>query len=190
MRFHIGAATATAAALLSLRATPVFHADGPPAAHTGGFAEPTCQECHIGGELNALGGQLGVEGLPAVYEPGLRYRITVVLLSEDMERAGFQAALRFSGGQRHGAQAGRLEPLDGRVMVRPGANGVDYVGHTTEGSELPAPGAPATWSFYWIAPQEEEVVLLHLAANSANGDDSPLGDLIYTAEERISSTSQ
>ena len=44
----------------------------------------------------------------------------------------------------------------------------------------------ASWSFVWIAPNARDVVMMHVAANSANGDNSPLGDLIYTAEARSS----
>ncbi len=92
------------------------NADGPPIGHTGGFGEPTCQGCHLGNQLNAPGGMLGVEGIPAAYTPNERYRITLVLQSEDMGAAGFQAALRFSGGDHAGTQAGRLEPYDLRVV--------------------------------------------------------------------------
>jgi hypothetical protein len=28
-------------------------------------------------------------------------------------------------------------------------------------------------------------VVLHAAANAANGDESPLGDFVYTAEQRV-----
>ncbi len=63
------------------------NADGPPVGHTGGFGEPTCQGCHLGNQLNAPGGMLGVEGIPAAYMPNERYRITIVLQTEDMGAA-------------------------------------------------------------------------------------------------------
>ncbi len=159
------------------------NADGPPPGHTGGFGEPTCQHCHLGNQLNAPGGVLGVEGIPAVYMPNERYRIILVLQSEDMGAAGFQAALRFSGGDHAGMQAGRLEPYDTRVVVRTDhSTGIEYAQHSARGG-IVEPGALAVWSFFWTAPREAGVVLLHAAANSGNGDNSPLEDLIYTIRE-------
>ncbi len=126
---------------------------------------------------------IGVEGIPAAYMPNERYRITIVLQSEDMGAAGFQAALRFSGGDHTGTQAGRLEPFDTRVVVRTDhSTGVEYAQHSAPGSMV-EPGVLAVWSFFWTAPREEGVVLLHAAANSGNGDNSPLDDLIYTIQE-------
>ncbi len=159
------------------------NADGPPVGHTGGFGEPTCQHCHLGNPLNAPGGMLGVDGIPAAYMPNERYRITLVLQSDDMGAAGFQAALRFSGGDLAGMQAGRLEPYDTRVVVRTDhSTGIEYAQHTALGGSV-EPGALTDWSFFWTAPREGGVVLLHAAANSGNGDNSPLDDLIYTIQE-------
>jgi hypothetical protein len=157
--------------------------EGPPDAHTGGFGEPTCRECHGENALNVPGGILGVEGVPTAYEPGERYRIAVVLQSDDMESAGFQAAFRFNGGDARGRQAGQLAPIDTKTTVRTSpATGIEYVQHSARGSET-SPGALATWTFWWTAPRDRAAVILHVAANSANGDNSPLGDLIYTIHE-------
>jgi hypothetical protein len=154
--------------------------------HTGGFGEPTCQVCHADAELNLPGGVLGIEGVPTTYEPGVRYRITVVLVSEGMTRAGFQAAFRFADGETQGKQAGRIEPIDTRVTVSvSAAPAVEYVHHTESGTELAEPEL-ASWSFAWTAPDAGDPVTIHVAANSANGDNSPLGDLIYTAEAQSS----
>ena len=162
------------------------NADGPPLGHTGGFGEPTCQVCHADAELNQPGGVLGIEGVPATYEPGVRYSITVVIASEGMTRAGFQGAFRFADGDDQGKQAGRVEPIDTRVTVSvSAAPAVEYVHHTESGSEL-AESELASWSFAWIAPDARDPVIIHVAANSANWDDSPFGDLIYTTEARSS----
>ena len=115
--------------------------------------------------------------------PNERYRIILVLQSEDIGAAGFQAALRFSGGDHAGMQAGRLEPYDTRVAVRTDhSTGIEYAQHSAPGG-IVEPGALAVWSFLWTAPREAGVVLLHAAANSGNGDNSPLEDLIYTIRE-------
>ena len=75
--------------------------------------------------------------------------------------------------------AGHLIPLDGRTIVR-SEEGVDYIHHTAQGSELGS-GDVASWSFEWVAPAAAAPVVFHVTGNSANGDNSPLGDLIYTA---------
>lgn len=174
----------------SLGAGWLIHADGPPEGHTGGFGESTCQDCHSENELNASGGVLGVEGVPATYQPGARYRIAVVLHSDDMGSAGFQAAFRFSDGELRGTQAGRLEPMDAMVVVRKSTpNGVEYVQHTETGSHI-AQGELAVWHFHWTAPGDRGSVTLHVAANAANGDNSPFGDLIYTAQETTKTSTE
>jgi hypothetical protein len=63
------------------------------------------------------------------------------------------------------------------------ASAVEYVHHSESGTELAEPEL-ASWSFFWTAPNARDMIVLHVAANSANGDDSPLGDLVYTAEAR------
>ncbi len=164
--------------------TPRHNADGPPIGHTGGFGEPTCQACHADDDLNLPGGTLEIDGVPEAYEPGGRYRISLVFVSEGMTRAGFQAAFRFANGETQGKQAGRVEPIDTRVTVTvSAAPAVEYVHHTESGTELAEPEL-TSWSFVWTAPNAGGTAILHVAANSANGDDSPLGDLIYTAEAR------
>ena len=95
-----------------------------------------------------------------------------------MLAAGFQGAFRFADGDRRGAGAGEIRPLDDRVTVVRGENGTEYVQHTRAGS-TPTDGV-AQWTFEWRAPDADAPVVLHLAANSGGGDDSPLDDLVYT----------
>ncbi len=168
---------------LGALASPAPHADGPPLSRTGGFGELTCAECHLDLELNAPGGALLVEGVPDSFTPGAAYVVTVVVEGEGMGSAGFQGAARFQDGDRAGSPAGRLIPLDARTIVRT-EGGVDYIHHTAEGSELGA-GDVASWSFEWVAPPDPAPVVFHVTGNSANGDNSPLGDLIYTAEVAV-----
>ena len=155
------------------------HVDGPPLAHTGGFGEKTCQDCHMDLELNSPHGQLGVEGFPERFEVGRAYVLTVLLRGEGMGRGGFQGAFRYRDGEDAGSQAGSPTPLDERTIVRR-EGGVAYVHHTAEGSLLDGDEA-ATWTFEWVAPEVPTAVAFHLTANSANGDNSPFGDLIYAA---------
>lgn len=166
------------------RSAGAAHAAGPPPGHTGGFGEPTCQSCHSEYPLD-VEGTLSVEGLPERYAPGDTYAVTVVLRSTGMARAGFQGAVRFAEGERSGRQAGTLQALDARLqVVTDSLSGVQYVQHRIGGTDVPDPEV-VTWTFAWTAPAAHGPVAIHLAANSANGDDSPFGDLIYTAERRI-----
>lgn len=159
-----------------------LHRDGPPPAHTGGFGEPTCRQCHFDAELNAPGGALAVGGVPPSYRAGRTYELVVTLRRSGMLRGGFQLAARFAGGAAAGKQAGVLTPSDDRsTLVRDSVTAVRYVQHTPAGTAVA--GGAARWSFRWTAPgagAARGAVVLHVAANAANDDDSPLGDFIYT----------
>jgi hypothetical protein len=162
------------------------HAEGPPLGHTGGFGEPTCHACHNELELDAEGsGRLELDGLPERYEPGETYLLTIVLASEGMERAGFEAAFRFAGSPPPGAQAGTLAAGDDLAQVSYlGLTPVYYVRQTEAGSQG---AAVVSWTFTWTAPDSSQPVTVHLAANSANGDNSPLGDFVLTWSRTVES---
>lgn len=165
-------------------AVPVFHATAPPVGHTGGFGEPTCLACHTGDPLNAFGGSVRVEGLPERFLPGTAYPLTVVLLADETSVAGFQLAARFGAEDGGGRPAGTLRPLDGRVSVTSDDDGQPYA-HQTEAGAVVADPAGSSWTLEWVAPRDGGEVVFHVAANSGNGDNSPLGDLIYAAEVRV-----
>jgi hypothetical protein len=163
----------------------------PPPAHTGGFGEPTCHSCHFDAEPNEPGGTLALAGVPASYIPGESYTLTVALSHAAMSNAGFQLAGRLADGPNAGAQAGELRPLDGRsAITTSGVPGLQYLHHTEMGTGLQAPGT-ARWEFEWIAPVAgataggSGAVVFHLVANAADSDESPFGDLIYTAERVV-----
>jgi len=158
---------------------------GPPPGHTGGFGEPTCQECHTGLPLNDPASTLSVLGLGDGYEPGRSYRVTVRVEGDRFTtRAGFQAAFRWEEGPRRAFSAGELgAPGPGMRIVTDSAGRVRYIEHTLEGVE--APGGTREWTFEWTAPAAAGPISFHVAANAANGDDSPLDDLIYTASRRL-----
>ena len=174
------AAALCAAGLFALvTAHPPAHIEGPPPGHTGGFGEPTCATCRIGAPLNEPGSTLEVLGLEAGYRPGQRHPVTIRFESFDMLSAGFQGSFRFEDGERRGARAGEIRPLDDRVSVARAEDGdTDYVQHTRAGSR--PTDSVAEWTFEWRAPEDEGPIVFHLAANSGSGDDSPLDDLVYT----------
>lgn len=168
------------------RAAATGYVTGPPPGYTGGFGEPTCRSCHTGLPLNDPGSTLEVSGLEASYRPELTYEVTIRLAGDIYtRRAGFQAAFRWADGPDAGASAGTLEAPGSELEIVPDSTGrVEYIGHTEIGSE--APEGIGEWTFRWTAPGTAGPITLHVAANAANGDHSPLDDLVYTASRELS----
>lgn len=179
----LGCHRAALVALLLAAAPARAYLDGPPAGHTGGFGEPTCHRCHFDQPLDEPAGRLDVEGFPEAFEPGRRYELRVTLSRPGMARGGFQLALRFAAGDPAGRPAGRLTAGEGAEVVE-GPTGVPYARQARGGTAAPA-GGSFQWTVEWEAPPDSGgEVVLHLAANAANGDDSELGDFVYLWERR------
>ena len=169
--------------------------DGPPPATTGGFGESDCTECHFGRPLNAPGYTLRLLTLPERYEPGKRYTLTL-LLDPEPPVGGFELSVRFADGPKKGMQAGKLQPVKGlfEVILSNPSPASDPASQpsTESGTQIQYarhsrihPGI-ARWAFGWTAPDPAEgAVVFHVAANAANGDDSPLGDFVYTLEKTL-----
>jgi hypothetical protein len=171
-------------AMLGIAAPVSFHPDYPPTAHTGGFGEPTCIECHTGGALNTPGGSLRLEGLPSRWRPGASYAIAVIMRRDSLTRAGFELSARFADGR----QAGTLAAVDSvRVTItRDSTSGLPYAHHTRDGTR--GWSGEARWPVRWVAPATGHGdVLLHAASVASNDDDSNLGDLVFTAAARVRS---
>lgn len=181
------AAAAFLAALLGLSgaaaAASAVHDTGPPPGHTGGFGEPSCHVCHIGSDVNAFGGSVRIEGLPEAYAPGETYVLTVVLRADETVSAGFQLSARYADGPGRGRTAGVLASTDVRALVVESETG-RYLQQSEAGAPAPSPDG-SSWSGTWQAPSEAGPVAFHVAANSGNGDDSPLGDLVFTAADTL-----
>jgi len=159
-----------------------FYAEGPPPAHTGGFAEATCRECHQSEPLNVPGGALTIDSLPDEgYVPGRVYRLQLILTKPGMGRAGFQLSVRADERTGQNRQAGTLAPLDERTAFATKTFGpIQYLQHSRKGTALTAPDT-ARWWLQWRAPNSRGPVVFHVAGNAANDDNSELGDFIYTA---------
>ena len=184
----LGAALLVPWSALSDRAK-IPHGSDPPLAHTGGWGEPTCRACHSDSELNSPEARLDVDGFPEQYSPGQTYPILISMSGAGQISAGFQASTRYADGPSTGFQAGRLEGLNDRVRIRTDTIAlVQYAHHTEEGAQLVAEERGA-WTILWRAPDADRDVLLNVAGNSANGDNSPIGDLIHTLEKRSAAPS-
>ncbi len=174
-----------ACTLLLIAVAPVAlrsFAEGPFPGFTGGFDEPTCQQCHLGNDLNAPDGTLTLSGVPDAYQPGETYTIVVKLEKDGLQKGGFQLAARWSSGASAGADAGTLEPLGADLqLVKSADKKVTYIQHTPAGTKTTTPGS-LTWRFRWIAPSAGVPVEFDLAANASNNDESPMEDNIYTTK--------
>jgi hypothetical protein len=182
LRLPLIAAGSIVFASLALRASSF----GAIAARTGGFGEMTCHQCHWDNELNESPGLIRLTGIPKTYTPRQQYLITVALSRPGLARGGFQVAAREDVTRTNVSRnAGSLRAIDGLTeLIRDDATQVTYLQHTKVGTEARTSGE-AEWTFAWTAPDSGPVVF-HVAANAANGDDSALGDFIYTTEARTS----
>jgi hypothetical protein len=151
--------------------------DGAPPGFSGGFKEDSCQACHFSQDLNAPSGSVSIEGVPAHYEAGKPYTLTITLSRGDMKRAGFQLTARFKDG---GAQAGTLAPAaaDAARVAVANDGKIHYAGQKKEGSTIVEAGV-ARWSIEWTAPAGGTVVF-NVAANAADGNGTADGDYVYT----------
>lgn len=151
------------------------HLDG---RFTGGFGEETCRSCHFDYDLNMDGGILKIEGLNDSYQAGKSYEVTVTLQAEQLEVGGFQLTTRFEDG----SQAGEFKWNGDRLMFTPSiSDEVKYLQHSAEGTSLTG-DREVQWVFSWTAPSSGKPVVINIAANSGNYDDSSFGDWIYATE--------
>jgi len=182
-----GSAIAVAVAIALLLASTVDGGttrDRPPPAHTGGFGEPTCAQCHFSDPVNSGGGSLVIDA-PASYSAAGRYILTITLIHPGARAGGFEMAARFADG----TQAGELRSTDTTRTDVTTAGDVQYIHHIYDGTD---PVAPDTlrWLVEWTAPERGGAVMFHAAANAADGDDSSLGDFIYVTSLQLSPEKQ
>ena len=170
----------TCATLLGSASHGRVERDRPPPAHTGGFGEPLCTACHIQADVNTGPGSIAVDGLPDSFVPGAKYTLTVTVSQEYLSAGGFQLSARHDDGR----QAGTLTPAaddTARAAVTIHQD-VQYIHHRYDGTAAVAPDT-ARWQIVWTAPAAGNVVF-HVAANAADDDESPMGDLIYSSTLR------
>ncbi len=154
---------------------------GPLPRHTAGFGEQSCLQCHNNYKLNEgriIGGIFEIHGVPATYETGQSYPITVVIGQPGQSRWGFEISVRHIGS---GRQAGQLIPVDATTQVKEDG-GIQYLEHTTVGTREGTANGPVEFHFNWIAPDSTGgAVLFNAAGNAADASGTPAGDYIYTA---------
>ncbi len=149
---------------------------GPLPARTGDFGEPNCTACHTGSPINVTGGSLAVSGVPAQYNPGQTYPISVTISKSGQKRWGFELSVRVVS---NGTQAGTLtitDPLNTQIKTQ---DNIQYIEHTQAGTHLGS--SQGSWTFNWTAPATAVgSIRFSAAGNAANGDGTNQGDYIYT----------
>lgn len=170
------------AAILVAPALLALHfRDGPPARVTGGFGEDSCLACHSGNALNDPGGRLTLDGFPKTYRPGVTYELELSLSRPPkLASAGFQLAIRLADGK---TQAGTIQAFaedDPRIGMLE-ERGVQFA-HQRLAEVSPPESSRVNWKLAWTAPASVGPVVVHAAAVAADGDDSQLGDYVYTLE--------
>ncbi len=159
--------------------SPAFP-EGPPARLTGGFGEDSCHACHWEFEENPAEGELRISGFPEEYEPGRTYELRIGLERSGISVAGFQLAARHAGDT---TQAGSFDvpaEEEDRVEVVTERE-IEFAQHRLGGIEPEEEGATG-WSVRWTAPTSDARVLLHASAVAGDGDQSQMGDRVYTVE--------
>lgn len=149
----------------------------PPDEKTGAPNETTCMDCHVGNDLNASGGSLMLT-IPETYVPNEVYTIAVNLSRSGQSRWGFEMTALDADGARAGSFA--ADAANNTQVSE--TNSKQYIQHTAIGTAQGTEDAHS-WEFQWTAPDADiGPITFYAAGNAANGDFSPAGDYIYTAD--------
>lgn len=127
--------------------------------------DDACTSCHMGSAPVAASEALSIEGLEDGIHVGETYSLTL-----RFDPAGAAIAGYLAGFRSEREEAGSVAAGEGQ-----------QVRETSVRSTEPQPAAEggASWTFDWTAPATPGLVALHIAANAANDDSSPLGDAIH-----------
>lgn len=161
---------------------------GPQPASTGApalgaeAAEGACIACHNSFSLNPdTTGSITLEGVPATYEKGRTYTLTVRVSHSDAAalRWGFQlTAITMTDG----AGAGEFIVTDEATtqLLLPMSGTRTYIEHNYGGTAI-GQAAGNTWSFQWKAPSSDVGRIGFFGmGNVANADGSNQGDRVFS----------
>ncbi|HWN99416.1 MAG TPA: choice-of-anchor V domain-containing protein [Blastocatellia bacterium] len=162
-------------------------ADGPEPGYTNAPNDlGNCTACHDKHLVDTGTGNVRINGLPAVYQPGQTYTFTVTTSQANRIRFGFQLTALDMLSKR----AGTLATMDGNTQLlgQTGVGGRQYIEHTNQGT-LSAVLGSRTWQLRWTAPATDiGVVRFYAAGNATNNsgvqDDD---DWIYTTSALVDS---
>ena len=157
--------------------------NGPPPGHTGAPGQPDCTVCHFGNDVNAEGGSVKLDGVPATYLVAQQYAISVTLEHNVLPIGGFQLAIQDIAGNPVGKLA--ANPGDEKIMS---IGGNSYIHHSKPRKQRDDDSG-IQWTVVWTAPEGNRELIISVAAVAANDDASALGDSVYTAVARVNPSS-
>jgi len=148
-----------------------------PGGYTGAEGS-TCITCHGGNPINALGGSVVINNLPATYTPGITYDLSVTIKHATATRTRWGFALKAVSG---GNAVGSFSENSPNAYI----NTADReIGH----SNAPFTGPSSTYTFTnlrWTAPSNptpsQQLINFYVSSNAVGND----GDFIYSAVQSI-----
>jgi uncharacterized protein (TIGR03437 family) len=169
-------------------------APGPPIQRTGAPLEGTCTGCHYTYQPanSNPNGSVRLSGLPAFYQPGLTYAVTVTVSLQSARRWGFEVTAVDRNGSS--TTVGNLA-LNNQITtarqtgnIAPGQDRI-YISHSPGGTS-PGTMGPHSWSFNWTAPQATAGdVTFYVAGNAADDGQTPEYDYIFTTLAEVKAPS-
>ena len=180
---------------------PIYgYAEGPDAGVAGVPGELTCSACHSGGSGSGNVTVTFPGGL--TYTPGVAQHLVVTVSDSSQRRWGFELTARQANSSK--AMAGTFTPgSDGFTQLVctqttfqtetwgsscPASMPLQYIEHTLRGTQSGVRNS-ASFQFDWTPPPSAVGnVVIYVAANAANGDNSTGGDHIYLQRYTLSAT--
>ncbi len=161
-------------------------------------------QCHVGTNVNAGGGSVSI-AFPGgqAYTPGVKQHLVVTISDSAQKAWGFQLTARPSNSNT--VMAGTFASTDpnttllcaptsfnneqespyvaGKTQSCPATMPLQYIEHSLTGYTAGRGKTDSrTFEFDWTPPAAASTdVVLYVAGNAANGDDTERGDHIYTA---------
>src|ERR1044072_8864580 len=91
-----------------------------------------CTVCHDTNTVNSGSGSVTISGIPAIYNPGQQYTLTVTVQQTNQQKFGFQLTAINSTN----ARAGTLASLGADTQINPfnGPGSRQYIQHTKAGT--------------------------------------------------------
>ena len=158
----------------------IVRSTGSPGGKTGspGDGSNTCTQCHGGGKATDIAGWITSDIPEAGYRPGNQYTITVKGQRTGAAAYGFELTAEKSNRAKTG---GFATGGSNQVQLLSGGNAVTQ---TNQG--LTPSGGQKSWSVQWTAPAKGTGdVTFYAAVNTANGDGSTTGDVIYATNYKV-----
>ena len=159
--------------------------DGPEPGLTGGQGYADCSSCHFAGPAPSENSGISLRGLVEQMVPGEHYQWVLEVRDPEQRVGGFQLAVRDLDTQQSIGElvfGDGLRALDAVLEDKQ----VTFLSHSEPQVAQADGGEQITrWQLEWVAEQAGNIEV-SIAAVAADGDDSALGDNVYTFSRIIS----